>query len=68
MADKKSSKTTDYTVKAGETPWAIAEQFYGGGSNWLKLAQDNEEEFSKKTYLRAGAKLKVPTDLDPSGM
>jgi len=37
-----------YTVKAGDTLWAIAAQFYGDGTQWSSLASKNSVSDPKK--------------------
>jgi 5'-nucleotidase / UDP-sugar diphosphatase len=47
-----------YTIKRGDNFWDIAEQVYGKGIEWKKLAEANPE--MKAMKLPIGAEMKVP--------
>ncbi|MEK1854458.1 MAG: 5'-nucleotidase C-terminal domain-containing protein [Phyllobacterium sp.] len=47
-----------YTIKRGDNFWDIAEEVYGKGINWKKLAEANPE--MKIMKLPIGAEMKVP--------
>jgi 5'-nucleotidase/UDP-sugar diphosphatase len=47
-----------YTIKRGDNFWDIAEQVYGKGIEWKKLAEANPE--MKVMKLPIGAEMKVP--------
>ncbi len=47
-----------YTVKEGDSTWAIAEAFYGSGYNYTDIEQANE--LSPDQELTAGMQLTVP--------
>ena len=55
-----SGKT--YTVKAGDCLWAIAQRFYGDGSQYTKIRDANSDLFSKRSpnMIYAGDVLKIP--------
>ena len=55
-AAKKGAKS--YTVKKGDTLWALAEKYYGDGSKWKIIAKANGVKDPKK--LQIGTKLKIP--------
>lgn len=40
--ERKLNKDGTYTVKTGDSLWAIAEAFYGSGDKWTLLAKINE--------------------------
>lgn len=48
---------TQYTVKKGDTLWAIATRFYGDGTQWGALAEKNGVTDPRK--LRAGQVLRL---------
>lgn len=47
-----------YTVKSGDTLWAISLKYYGTGSKWTTLATANKIIDPRK--LKVGTKLRVP--------
>lgn len=47
-----------YTVKAGDTLWAISIKFYGTGTKWKAIADANGVTEPKK--LQIGKKLRIP--------
>jgi 5'-nucleotidase / UDP-sugar diphosphatase len=47
-----------YTIKRGDNFWDIAEEVYGKGIEWKKLAEANPE--MKIMKLPIGAEMKVP--------
>lgn len=49
--------TTSYTVKKGDTLWAIAKKYLGSGSKWKEIATKNGIKDSKK--LQIGTVLKL---------
>lgn len=54
---------TTYTVKAGDTLWSIAEQFYGSGFEWYRIDQANgtlPRNAAGKPIISAGQSLKIP--------
>lgn len=55
-AAKKGAES--YTVKKGDTLWALAEKYYGDGTQWKKIAKANGIKDPKK--LPIGKKLTIP--------
>jgi nucleoid-associated protein YgaU len=56
---KRQTKTvTSYTVKSGDTLWAIAKKSYGSGSKYTKIATANSLANPNKIYV--GQKLVIP--------
>lgn len=57
-ATEKPEPVRTYTVKAGDTPWGIAEKFYGSGNEYIKLIKANNLQAPYTIY--AGQVLKIP--------
>lgn len=55
-AAKKGAKS--YTVKKGDTLWALAEKYYGDGTKWKLIAKANKIKDPRK--LQIGTKLVIP--------
>lgn len=49
---------SDYTVKVGDTLWSIAEEEYGSGFEWYRIADANN--ITDSTSLEEGTNLIVP--------
>lgn len=53
-----SSGTTEYTVKQGETPWSMAQKFYGNGAEYTKILEANG--LQEGANIQPGDVLKIP--------
>lgn len=53
-----TGKNTNYTVSEGETLWSIAEEKYGSGFEWYRIAQANK--ISDAANLEKGTALVIP--------
>jgi len=49
-----------YTVKAGDTLSAIAQQFYGKASEYNKIFEANRDTLKDPDHIRAGQELVIP--------
>lgn len=51
-----------YVLVAGDTLWRIAEEQYGSGVYWERIAQENRRVIdSRSRFLECGAEIRVPT-------
>lgn len=58
-SDKQKPKS--YTVKSGDTLWAIAKTYYGNGSDFKKIYEANKSVIGKDPNLiKPGQKLVIP--------
>lgn len=51
---------TTYVVKPGDSLWRIAKTFYGAGSKWNILYQENSEQIADPSVIRIGQTLVIP--------
>ena len=49
-----------YTVKPGDTLSAIAKQFYGSASDYVKIFNANRDQVSNPDQIKTGQVLKIP--------
>jgi LysM repeat protein len=55
-----SSQHDTYTVKSGDSLWAIAEKQLGAGSRWQEVYNLNKDIISNPDVIQPGWKLKIP--------
>lgn len=53
-----SGGTTEYTVQQGETPWSMAQKFYGNGAEYTKILEANG--LQEGDNIQPGDVLKIP--------
>lgn len=46
-----------YTIQAGDTLWTIAEKYYGSGSYWKKIYEDNADKISDPDKIFVGQQI-----------
>lgn len=63
--DKKETSSTtssagmkDYTVQQGDTPWTMAQKFYGNGAEYTKILEANS--LQEGANIQPGDVLKIP--------
>lgn len=54
-----------YTVKSGDTLWAIAAEMYGSGGKYMKIFEANTDILDNPDKIRPGQELVIP-DLEES--
>jgi len=52
--------TDSYTVQSGDTLWKIAKQFYGDGSQYLKIFEANKNILKDPDHIFPGQELVIP--------
>ena len=59
---KNTTKTTSkkYTVKRGDTLWAISKKYYGNGSLYTKIVKANKSLIKNPNKIQIGWKLTIP--------
>lgn len=53
-----SAGTKDYTVQDGDTPWTMAQKFYGNGAEYTKILEANG--LTEGANIQPGDVLKIP--------
>lgn len=51
-----------YDIQEGDSLWKIAEQFYGNGSQYEKLFDENREVIVDPDLIFPGQKIRIPMD------
>jgi nucleoid-associated protein YgaU len=66
LGGKKTGKSPDdhgmrkHTVQSGETLWKIASQYYGDGSNYMKIFEANTGVLEHPDHIEPGQELLIP--------
>jgi len=55
-----------HTVSKGETLYAIAQTYLGHGNRWREIARANPARVGEDGTVRAGVRLRLPEDADPT--
>lgn len=53
-------KAKTYTVKAGDTLWALAAKYYGSGAQYNKIYQANTDKIKNPNLIYVGQVLTIP--------
>jgi len=56
-----------YTVKSGDTLWAISQHFYGDGNQWNRIYEANRETIKDPDLIQPGWELNIPRPADVEG-
>lgn len=49
-----------YVVEKGDTLWAIAERYYGDGSEWPRIHEANRDRIDDPDVIQPGWELTIP--------
>jgi nucleoid-associated protein YgaU len=66
LSGKKTGKASEdgvmrkHTVQSGETLWRIASQYYGDGSNYMKIFEANKGVLEHPDHIEPGQELLIP--------
>lgn len=52
----------DYTIKSGDTLWAIAKAEYGDGKQWKRIYEFNKDVISNPDRPKKGTKIQIPIE------
>ncbi len=61
-APEEVSKDEFYEIKKGDTLGAIAKQFYGNASQYMRIFEANREIISDPDKIYPGQKIRIPLD------
>lgn len=61
------AESTQYTVKKGDTLWAIAKAFYGDGSKYPAIYEANKDKIANPSLIYPGQVLIIPGASELSG-
>ena len=50
-----------YTVESGDSLWAIAERYYGDGSQWSRIYEANRDQLDNPDVIQPGQVLRIPS-------
>lgn len=56
-----------YTVKQGDTLWAISERFYGRGNEWTRIHEANRDLIKDPDLIHPGWVLTIPPQEEKGG-
>jgi nucleoid-associated protein YgaU len=60
MWEQPAMNARTYTVKSGDSLWAIANEIYGDGSRWPEIFEANRDKISDANLIYPGQELKIP--------
>lgn len=64
-ANVETAKT--YTVKSGDSLWAISERIYGNGNDWRRIYEANKDRIKDPDVIQPGWVLNIPAHAGAQG-
>jgi len=61
-APEQSYEVTYYVIQEGDSLWKIADKFYGNGSKYEKIFEENREVIKDPDKIFPGQKIRIPMD------
>ena len=59
VQEDQPKKVEIYEIQKGDTLWAIAQKFYGDGSKYTKIFEDNKEVIKDPDKIYPGQKIRI---------
>ena len=56
-----------YTVKSGDSLWAISERVYGNGNDWRRIYEANKDRIKDPDVIQPGWVLDIPAQAGAPG-
>jgi len=61
-APEQTYEVTYYEIQEGDSLWKIADKFYGNGSKYEKIFEENREVIKDPDKIFPGQKIRIPMD------
>lgn len=61
-ASQRTSESTTYTVRKGDTLSAIAQRTYGDANEWRRIYEANRDSIDNPDLIHPGQELNIPRD------
>ncbi|HIO92924.1 MAG TPA: peptidoglycan-binding protein LysM [Leucothrix mucor] len=61
-APEQTYEVTYYEIQKGDSLWKIADKFYGNGSKYEKIFEENREVIKDPDKIFPGQKIRIPMD------
>ena len=59
-APEQTIEVTYYVIEKGDSLWKIAERFYGNGSKYTGIFEENREVITDPDLIFPGQKIRIP--------
>lgn len=61
------ARAETYTVRSGDSLWAISKRFYGDGNQWGRIYEANRDTIKDPDLIQPGWELNIPRPADVEG-